>query len=497
MSRNFNENAGVLLEMEAENPQPAWTGVRAQTRAKANVLKGIAFALLITGIAVLGWLSYSLAAMRIYQVDECVNVWVAHLIATGKPSVGMEFFQVILSWVIPMGGRAADLFASARVIMFLIFWLNLILLAMATGERILSLRWLVALAGVATLAPLWDYGFEVRHDNLLLTGVLLMWGVVRFQPPRLGAFFFIGACFVGLEFISIKAILYTFPISLGILVFPPPGERHARWKLFADWCVGAVVSFIAMRLVFKFAGIGATLSLRRAISRIGSGRIVALLAVPDLTLPRLLTQTPLLVAIVIAAVIACIATVLRDRRAALNWDGILPEVLLFGAALTALFANPNPYPYNLLHVVPYAFLLAFRYGSTLWKQLPATFRICAHRVECGGVYALRAVCRRHAAALVHEQFPSGTIDDSHRGFNRPAEGHHFRRHRNGADAQRLRCPHLYSRANLDKPGQRVRAPHSRPARRQSAISGDLELSNRVAARGGSRFYRSTLRSDGR
>jgi hypothetical protein len=44
--------------------------------------------------------------------------------------------------------------------------------------------------------------------------------------------------------------------------------------------------------------------------------------------------------------------------------------VLLGIALAALFVNPNPYPYNLLHVVPYAFLLAYRYGATLWKQLP-------------------------------------------------------------------------------------------------------------------------------
>jgi len=77
-----------------------------------------------------------------------------------------------------------------------------------------------------------------------------------------------------------------------------------------------------------------------------------------MTLPRLLVQTPLLVALVFAALIACAAMVFRGKRAALNWDGLLPEVLLLGIALTALFINPNPYPYNLLHVAPYAFLSA-------------------------------------------------------------------------------------------------------------------------------------------
>ena len=151
----------------------------------------------MAGIAFLGWISFYLAAMRIYQVDECLNVFRARRISYGQSVPGSDLFQLILSLVLPKGARAADLFASTRLITWLIFWLNLILLALATGERILFRRWLVALAGAVTLAPLWDFGFEVRHDNLCLTGILLMWGMVRFQSPRLGAFFFLGACFVG------------------------------------------------------------------------------------------------------------------------------------------------------------------------------------------------------------------------------------------------------------------------------------------------------------
>ena len=369
MSMNLNENANLSLELEENTPKTSGIGARQPVPAGFNWLKGVSIALLVAGIVLLGWLSYGLAAMRIYQVDECLNIFVARMIATGKSAPGMELFQVILSWVIPAGGRAADLFASARVITFLIFWLNLILLALATGERILSLRWLVALAGAATLAPMWDYGFEIRHDNLLLAGILLMWGVVRFQPPRLGAFFFLGACFIGLEFVSIKAVLYTFPISVGVLVFPRPGGQWARWKLIAAWCVGGVVSFFVLRMIFSFAGVGHDFL----------GGVKSVAAVPGealrfwpfpLTLPRLVTQTPLLLALAIAACIACGATLLREKWSALNWDGILPEVLLLGIALVALFANPNPYPYNLLHVVPFMFLLAFRFGSMLWQQLP-------------------------------------------------------------------------------------------------------------------------------
>ena len=367
MSKTFSENTD---EMDANALEPAETGIREQTGVKSGLAKGISYGLLIAGIGVLGWLSFYLAAMRIYQVDECLNVFVARMIATHTPwGAGTDLFQAILSPMMPSADRAADLFAYARELSWMIFWLNLILLAMATGARILSLRWLVALAGAATLAPLWDYGLEVRHDNLLLTGILLMWGVVRFQPPRMGAFFFVGACVVALQFISLKAIVYTFPITLGIFVFPPPGDRQPRWKLFVASCLGAAVSFFVLRLFFKFVGLGQGYLVEMKAAGTIPGSAVRFWPF-DLTLARLLTQTPLLVALTVSAVIACCAAVMRRRRAALNWDGILPEVLLLGIALTGLFANPNPYPYNLLHVAPYAFLLAFRYGSLLWKQLP-------------------------------------------------------------------------------------------------------------------------------
>jgi hypothetical protein len=378
MNGNFNENASAL----PINPAVSTVGggTRAQVGTKARLLGVGSMGLLLAGLAVLGWFSFFLAATRIYQVDECLNVFAARLIATRQSPAAMDFFQLLLSWLLPAGARAADLFASARLLTWLIFWLNFILIALATGERIFSRRWLIALVCAATLAPLWDYGFEIRHDILLLSGVLFIWGLVRFQPPRLGTFFCVGACSAALIFVSIKSILFTVPICAGIFFFPPPGTRPARWKLAAAGCLGAVLAYFALRFIFHSAGL--------AHDYLTTVKTVA--SVPNdtfrfwptsMTLPRLLTQTPLLVALVFAAIIACAAVVLREKRAALNWDGILPETLLLGIALTALFINPNPYPYNLLHVAPYAFLLAYRYSVVLWKQYSqytafATVAIC-------------------------------------------------------------------------------------------------------------------------
>lgn len=404
MSRNFNENAGALSDMDT-GISPASQETRAPARAASPLLAAISVVSLLAGILVLGWLSFSLAGLRIYQVDECVNVLGARMIAAHESTEGMDLFQLLLSWVLPAGARAAELFASARLVAWLIFWLNLILIALATGERIFSRRWLFALAGAATLAPLWDYGFEIRHDNLLLAGVLLMWGVIRFQPPRLGAYFFVGACAATLNFVSIKSVVYTFPICLGIVLFPPPGQRPARWKLAVAGCLGAILAFFVVRWILKTA----------APSHDYLAGVKGMVAVPtetyrfwpfSLTLPRLLTQTPLLVALTFAALMTCVAAVAREKRAALNWDGLLPEILLLGMALTALCINPTPYPYNLIHIAPYAFLLVFRYGAMLWKQYrqhAAFAPVALSVIVFTHVIPFTATTRRHWAVPNYDQ----------------------------------------------------------------------------------------------
>src|ERR1044072_5858206 len=108
MIDNISENPGILA---ANAPATTAPQTRAQASLRARVLGGIFVAALVAGIALLGKLSFTLAAMRIYQVDECLNVFVARMIANGQSSPGMELFQLILSWVIPASARAVDLFA--------------------------------------------------------------------------------------------------------------------------------------------------------------------------------------------------------------------------------------------------------------------------------------------------------------------------------------------------------------------------------------------------
>ena len=327
--------------------------------------------ILLGSLVTMIWFSHRLAGIRIYHADEFQNVYMARVMATGQAKTfyaGASLFQWgLLSWLVRGATRSVDMFVAGRFVMLEIFWLNLVLIALATGERLLSRRGLIALVGAATLAPLWDYGFEIRPDNLLLSGVLLTWCVVRVRPTGLQPFFLTGALAAGLQFVAFKALLYTLPISLAILAFPPPGQRAPRWKLVLAWATGALGMFLLLRLTYGVAGLWDVYlaDLRRAFGLSSGGNLLGRCKI----LGRLLSQTPLLLTFLAVALISPAVEVRRRGKAALSWDGSFPEALLFVNALAALLINPASYPNSLLLLVPFAFLLAFRYASVLSKEI--------------------------------------------------------------------------------------------------------------------------------
>lgn len=91
-----------------------------------------------------------------------------------------------LAWVVRSAKELSELFMLSRWIFLFVFWLNIGLMVLAIGIRIRSRQGLFILFIAATLAPLWDYGFEVRHDNLILAALPLMWWLGRTRPPGAG-----------------------------------------------------------------------------------------------------------------------------------------------------------------------------------------------------------------------------------------------------------------------------------------------------------------------
>jgi hypothetical protein len=364
----------------------------------------IVWIVLITGLlGSLAWYSSFLAANRIYQVDECQNIYMAKVLATGQASEfftnGSLFLLGPLSWLTRNLSQSENIFAAGRVLFLGIFWLNLFLVALIAGKRLRSKEGLIALVGAATLAPLWDYGFEIRHDNLMLTGILLIWFLVRVRPLGVPSYLGAGAITVALLFIAVKSLVYVFPLALAALIFPPPGHQRSRLPLALAWISGAILAILAIRLSYGTGGgWGIYLSVFHGVAKFSAGADASVRFAPWYTLSRLPAQLPLVVALSIAAVIAVLVELVRRGRTALTWNGTLPEVLLAVGAMVGLFLNPAPFTYNILHLVPYLFLLVFSYGRTLWQELqnkPTLWPALASIVLLGHLVPFGLSVKRH------------------------------------------------------------------------------------------------------
>jgi len=306
--------------------------------------------------------SLHLAINRIIQVDEAQNLYMARIIGSGQTDTYFVnpglFLLGPLAWIAESATAAKEVFLSSRLLFAAVFWLNIFLMIKCTGTSLRTKEGLLIALTAATLAPLWDYGFEVRHDNLLLTGLLLIWYLGRYRGNALSAYFAIGALTIILQFMAFKAFVYTLPISAYLLVGRGVAEPTTFMKVVAAWLVGigfaglACLSvYLSLGLLDELLGNAAGLS-QVAQSNDGFS--------PFGTLSRLLVQTPLLIAAASAALLMSTIAVTRRPRAILERHGMLPESLLFIIAMAALFINPTPFPYNLVNVVPFAFLLACR-----------------------------------------------------------------------------------------------------------------------------------------
>jgi len=350
-------------------PQENRTG---GTAASKRVFMGVLWSCLAAIIALWVWRhSFHVSALRIYRPDECRNVCATWFLATGQgiaSETPVSLFYLPLVWLSRETTHSVELYASARFLSSILLWLNVFLLAVATGQKVISRGGVVALAGAATLVPLWDFGFEIRPENLVLAGLLLMWCVLRVRPQGLQSYFIGGAAAMALQFVDIRSLAYSLPISLAACAFPHAGQKILRWKLPVAWLIGAATAALFVRIGFGASGLW-DVYLRNWHNSLGLAGEQADGHWPFVV--HLVFQTPLLLALIAAALVA-LALDLRTRgRTALSWDSTLPEGLLCGLAFFVFAVNPAPSPYQYLYLVAFAFLLAARFVSNLWHKVTA------------------------------------------------------------------------------------------------------------------------------
>ena len=150
--------------------------------AESDRLRNAGIGLLLCLVSLSVFISWN----RIYQVDEAQNAYTAWLLGAG---LGMEFFAnsplflLPFAWLSRFADSASTVYLQIRLGFCLLFWLNLALMVRASGLKLRSRGGLVAVLLFALLPPLWTYGLEARHENVILLGLLLLWNLGR-RPHR-------------------------------------------------------------------------------------------------------------------------------------------------------------------------------------------------------------------------------------------------------------------------------------------------------------------------
>ena len=318
----------------------------------------------------LGWLvfvglvlvSLYLSINRIYQVDEVQMVFQSRSLAHGETASFYTYapFHHLgpMAWAARHAHTAKELFTWNRLIYLPVFWLNILLTARICAGRWRHPAFLPWLLLAATLEPLWDYGFEIRHDNLLLTGILLLWLLLRSLSwrPDISATL-IGFLAVILQFVAFKSFLYWIPVTLALMILPSPRfQALARTRLVVLWLAGAATGLAVVRLAYALGGGWET-----ALDGFRGGVSVSVSVErfsPISTLLRMVSQIPFIVGAGVAATARAIHRWKSQGRSFLRWETTFPELVLLACLLCSFLANPTPFPYNLLFLTPFFLIMA-------------------------------------------------------------------------------------------------------------------------------------------
>lgn len=348
----------------ATRPRPRFGGVRPALATAA---------LLAAWLGVVQSLLVPLALTRQVHIDESQVAFNAALLGWhGLPEL-MNFrapFVVPLSWIAARGGEAWPRLLEMRVVFLVLFLLNLALVALVSPRLRGAAARAAALLAITLVEPFWRHGFEIRHDVLQLALSLGLYGLaLRTAAGRGGGreFAAAGLLCALMQVNSFKSFLVWMP-GLALLFV---AQRIARDRWFARrHLVGLTLGFaggLAASLgLLASAGIAGDY-LRQHLAFGNYAGAAERFAIGDRLL-HLLGEVPHLAGLALVSLGWCVAVLRRG-----GWRAEAASLVTAGwlvIELLALHLNPVPFPYNLLHFIPFLFLAAIDGMGLLLGALP-------------------------------------------------------------------------------------------------------------------------------
>lgn len=312
------------------------------------------------------------AIWRHFHVDEMqvaynAALWGAHGLDSYANYAAP--FMVPLAWIAGLLDTSAAMLLAMRTAFFALFLFILVAIALAQPYFRSRAGKLAVLAGATLFHPLWQHGFEIRHDIFLVAGSIVLYGLAqqiagrrRAAPWAMAA---AGAAAAAMQLSALKGFLYAVPFGGAVLIaalqlrWPEPWRR--RLEPLAWFAGGAAVTAAACLALLAATGhLDEYAAVLGGFLRPGE-QPYEFSATGELV--RVALDSPIVygAALLFLVLVAASAVRLRGRipaRTALTAGFLLWQ-------LAALAINPVPFPYNFIHLAPFAFLAALDVASRI------------------------------------------------------------------------------------------------------------------------------------
>lgn len=300
---------------------------------------------------------------RQLSVDEFHTAFETHLLTTPDPDAYIQavlIYRVPLSWLTGQFDRGVDILNALRIVFFVLYLVLCILIATVQPYFTSWRGRLLVLLGVSTVYPLWYWGSELRHDTVIvLMQPILYWVTQRFVRSRRvekWPVILAGCVCVWMQSSAIKSAVYWVPWAVGLVLL-------ALWIGQRKWDFGRMIGWLAAGFML---GIGMLVSVLIASGNLtgyldgifmgatmygNTSRFSAWVAVH-----AAIEKAPQVWTLALLSIVLCTHDAIRLRQ----WPPAR-SLVTFGFALWSLIAlhiNPNPYGYNVIHPLTFAFFLA-------------------------------------------------------------------------------------------------------------------------------------------